>query len=285
MELHTLGVTGGYTQKDVQELARVLTGVGVAGSGPPPRLKREWEGLYRREGAMEFNPARHDFGPKLLLGKPIEAHGFAEVEEAVTRLVRTPACARFVAGKLAVYFVADQPPEALVARLAASFQRSDGDIATVLRELFQSPEFAASLGHKFRDPYHFVVGSVRLAYDERPIANTHPLVNWLNALGEPLFGRQTPDGYPLSESGWASSGQMSRRFEIARAIGSGNAGLFEPEDGSAGPTTGFPRLASRLYFEDIEPRLSPRTVAALGQAASQQEWNTLLLASPELNYR
>ena len=154
-----------------------------------------------------------------------------------------------------------------------------------MRELIRSPEFEASLGQKFRDPYHFVVGSVRLAYDGRPIANTHPLVNWLIQLGEPLFGRQTPDGYPMTEAGWASSGQLSRRFEIARAIGAGNAGLFEPEDGSAGASTGFPRLSSRLYFEDLEPRLSAKTRAALEQAASQQEWNTLLLASPELNYR
>jgi len=285
MELHTLGVAAGYSQHDVQELARVLTGVGIWGGGARPRLKREWEGFYVREGAMEFNPARHDFGAKTLFGQPITRHGFAEVEEAVDRLVKSPACARFVTRKLAAYFVADQPPEALVARLADTFQRTDGDIVAVLRDLFRSPELDASLGQKFRDPYHFVLGSVRLAYDGRPIANTHPLVNWLNALGEPLFGHQTPDGYPLTEAGWASSGQMSKRFEIARAIGSGNAGLFEPEDGSAGPSAGFPRLSSRLFFDDIEPRLSQRTRAALDQATSQQEWNTLLLASPELNYR
>jgi uncharacterized protein (DUF1800 family) len=284
MELHTLGVNGGYSQGDVQELARVLTGVGIAGAAPP-HLKRELEGFYRRDGAMEFNPARHDFGPKTLLGQPIRSHGFAEVEEAVDRLVATPACAHFIAHGLAVYFVADQPPEELVKRLAATFHRTDGDIAAVLRELIRSPEFEASLGGKFRDPMHFVVGSIRLAYDGRPILNTHPVVNWLNSLGEPLFGHQTPDGYPLTEAGWASSGQMSRRFEIARAIGSGSAGLFEPEDGSAGATSGFPRLASRLYFNELEPRLSVSTRNALDHATSQQEWNTLLLASPELNYR
>jgi uncharacterized protein (DUF1800 family) len=284
MELHTLGVTGGYTQKDVQELARVLTGVGVAG-GTPPHLKRELEGFYRRDGAMEFNPARHDFGPKTLLGQPITAQGYAEIEQAVDRLVGTPACAQFVSRKLAMYFVADQPTEALIKRLATTFHRTDGDITAVLRELFRSPEFAASLGTKFRDPFHFVVGSIRLAYDGRPILNTHPLVNWLNGLGEPLFGHQTPEGYPLTESGWASSGQMSRRFDIARAIGSGSAGLFEPEDGGAKISVGFPRLSSRTYYEELEPRLSATTLAALDQATSQQEWNTLLLASPELNYR
>jgi len=284
MELHTLGVGSGYSQQDVQQLARVLTGVGLAGPSPP-HLKRELEPFYRRQGAMEFNPARHDFGAKVLLGQPLSAQGFAEVEQAVDRLVRSSACAEFISRKLAVYFVADQPPPALVHRLAATFERTDGNIAAVLRELLRSPEFEASLGSKFRDPMHYVVGSIRLAYDARPILNTHPLVNWLNSLGEPLFGRQTPDGYPLVEAGWASSGQMSRRFEIARAIGSGSAGLFEPEDGSSGSNAGFPRLASRLYFEDIEPTLSASTLAALDKATSQQEWNTLLLASPEMNYR
>jgi uncharacterized protein (DUF1800 family) len=284
MELHTLGVGSGYSQRDVQELARVLTGVGLAGA-TAPHLRRELEPYYHREGGMEFNPARHDFGPKQLLGAPITDHGWPEVEQAVDRLVGTRACAEFISRKLSVYFVADQPPAALVDRLATTFQRSNGDIRAVLRELFRSPQFAASLGTKFRDPMHFVVGSVRLAYDGRPIGNTRPLVNWLNSLGEPLFGRQTPDGYPLVEAGWASSGQMSRRFEIARTIGGGSAGLFDPEDGGRAAGTGFPRLASRLYFDAVEPRLSRATLAALEQASSQQEWNTLLLASPELNYR
>jgi hypothetical protein len=111
------------------------------------------------------------------------------------------------------------------------------------------------------------------------------VVNWLNALGEPLFGRQTPDGYPLVESGWASSGQISRRFEIARAIGSGNGGLFEPEDGSPPATTGFPQLSGRLYFTAVEPFLSAHARTALDRAGSQLEWNTFLLASPDFNYR
>ncbi len=289
MELHTLGVGSGYSQQDVEALARVLTGVGLA-AAMAPHLKRELEPYYHREGAMEFHPARHDFGAKQLLGAPITARGWPEVEEAVDRLVRSRACAEFIARKIAVYFVADQPPAGLVDRMAKTFQRTDGDIAAVLRELFLSPQFEASLKPKFRDPMHFVVGSVRLAYDGRPIGNTRPLLNWLNSLGEPLFGRQTPDGYPLVEAGWASSGQMSRRFEIARAIGGGSAGLFEPEDRSGtastgSSSTGFPRLASRLYFDAVEPRLSRTTLAALEQASSQQEWNTLLLASPELNYR
>lgn len=285
MELHTLGVAGGYSQEDVQNLARILTGVGINAGGPPPQLKPEWQALYRRAGAFEFNPARHDFSTKTLLGHEIRGQGFAEVQQAVDILVKQPACAQFVSRKLAVYFVSDDPPPALLARMAATFQRTDGDIAAVLRVMISAPQFSASLGSKFKDPMHYVVSALRLAYDGRPIFNVHPVVNWLNGLGEPLYGHQTPDGYPLTEAGWASSGQMSRRFEIGRAIGSANAGLFEPEEGGVATSAGFPRLATRVYFDAIEPLLSQSTRIALERAGSQQEWNTLLLASPEFNYR
>lgn len=285
MELHTLGVGSGYTQQDIQELARVLTGVGVNASGNEPKLKPEWQKLYRHQGAFEFNPARHDFGSKTLLGQRIDGGGFDEVEKAVDLIVSQPACAQFVARKLAIYFVSDNPPRSLTDRMAKTFQKTHGDIAAVLETMFESREFTASLGAKFKDPMHFVVSTVRLAYDGKSIINTHPVVNWLNALGEPLFGRQTPDGYPLTESGWASSGQISRRFEIARAIGSGNGGLFEPEDGSPAATTGFPQLSTRLYFAAVEPFLSSNARTALDHAGSQLEWNTYLLASPDFNYR
>jgi uncharacterized protein (DUF1800 family) len=285
MELHTLGVRSGYTQQDIQELARVLTGVGVNPSGNEPRLKPEWQRLYRHQGAFEFNPARHDFGGKTLLGTHIDGRGLDEVEQAVDLLVSQPACAQFVSRKLAVYFVSDDPPRSLTDRMAKTFQKTHGDIAAVLEILFKSRELEASLGAKFKDPMHYVISTVRLAYDGKPIINTHPVVNWLNALGEAPFGRQTPDGYPLTESGWASSGQISRRFEIARAIGSGNGGLFEPEDGSPSTSTGFPQLSGRLYFTAVEPFLSAHARTALDRAGSQLEWNTFLLASPDFNYR
>jgi uncharacterized protein (DUF1800 family) len=266
----------------VQQLARVPTGVGI-NAGAPPKLKPEWQKLYRRSGAFEFNPARHDFGTKLLLGQKIEGSGFGEVEESVALIVRQPACARYISKELAVYFVADNPPPALVERMAQTFHKTDGDIAAVLRTLFLSREFSASLGGKFKDPMRFVVSSVRFAYDGRAIGNARPMLNWLNGLGEAPFGRPTPDGYPLTELSWASSGQMSRRFEIARAVGSGSAGLFDPEDGGAG-TGGFPQLSNRLYFEAVEPFLTVHTREALGRAASSQEWNTFLLSSPDFNY-
>jgi len=283
LELHTLGVGSGYTQQDVQELARVLTGVGI-NVGDPPKLRPELQRLYVRRGAFEFNPARHDFGSKTLLGHPISARGFSEVEDAVGLIVSQPACARFVSRELAIYFVADNPPAALVERMAQTFMRTDGDIGAVLHSLFMSHEFDLALGAKFKDPTRYVVSAIRFAYDGRPISNTRPVLNWLNGLGEAPYGRQTPDGYPLTELGWASSGQISRRFEIARAIGAGNAGLFDPEEGGAASAAGFPQLSNRLYFEAVEPFLATRTKDALNRANSQQEWNTFLLSSPEFSY-
>jgi uncharacterized protein (DUF1800 family) len=283
MELHTLGVDGGYTQQDVQNLARVLTGVGV-NPGDAPRLKPELQRWYVRRGAFEFNPARHDFGAKILLGRAIAGKGFAEVEEAVSLIVARPACARFISRQLAMYFVSDNPPHALVERMSQTFMHTDGDIAAVLRTMFLSSEVGAGLGGKFKDPMRFVVSAVRFAYDGRPITNARPMVNWLNGLGEAEYGHQTPDGYSLLEINWASSGQMSRRFEIARAIGAGNAGLFDAEDGGAAAATGFPQLSNRLYFEAVEPFLAARTKDALSRANSQQEWNTFLLSSPDFGY-
>jgi len=284
MELHTLGVDAGYSQHDVQELARVLTGVGIGGPDEP-KLRPELRGYYVRDNAFEFNPARHDFGPKSLLGHALTHHGFAEVSEAVELLVHQKACARFISRKLAVYFGGDDPPAPLVERMAQTFQDSDGDIAAVLRTLFTSRELAALAGHKFKDPMQYVVSAVRLAYDTRLIQNMHPVTGWLVALGEPEFGHQTPDGYSAQNAAWSSSGQMSRRFEIARTIGAGSAGLFDPENGGPATVVGFPLLTTPVYYEVLEPSLSTQTRTALQGARSQQEWNLYLLASPEFNSR
>jgi uncharacterized protein (DUF1800 family) len=220
----------------------------------------------------------------LLLGQTIKGSGYDEVKQAVDLIVRQPACAQFISRKLAEYFVADDPPPALVARMAATFRRTDGDIAQVVRTMFESHELLASAGKKFKDPMQFVVSSVRLAYDGTPIANAQPLVGWLNQLDEPLFGRITPDGWPLDNASWSSSGQMAKRFDIARAIGTGNNQLFTPV-GSTARGAGFPMLTTRLYYDAIEPTLSQATRDALGKSTSQQEWNTFLLSSPDLNYR
>ncbi|AMM23224.1 DUF1800 domain-containing protein [Variovorax sp. PAMC 28711] len=284
MELHTLGVGSGYSQGDVQALARVLTGVGFtlrAADEPPPRLRAERAGDYLRLGLFEFNPQRHDYGAKTLLGRPMTQRGMAEVDEAIDRLARAPATARFISRKLAVYFVSDAPPPALVDRMAVTFTQSDGDIAATLATLFASPEFTASLGHKFRDPVHYAIGSVRLAYDDRVVRNTNPILDWINRMGEPLYGHETPDGYPLTQAEWASAGQMTTRFEIARAIGANGAVLFRTDDAGPLEKPAYPLLADSAAVRVALPGFSADTRTALAGAKSPQDWNTFLLASPE----
>lgn len=277
MELHTLGVGGGYSQQDVQELARVLTGVGISLrplDDAPPRMKPALRAHYVRQGLFEFNPQRHDWEAKTLLGQPLRAQGLAELDEALDRLARHSATARFVTRKMAVYLVGDTPPEALLDTLARTFERSDGDIAAVLAALFQSGEFQASLGQRFRDPVQYVLAGARLVHGEQPVlANTDPLLGWLQRLAEPLYGRATPDGYPLDAATWSGSGQMSTRFEAARALGAGIA-----SQGQRMPT---PVLAQTPYLRQIDATLAPATRAALVQATTPREWNLLFLSSPE----
>jgi uncharacterized protein (DUF1800 family) len=285
MELHTLGVDGGYSQRDVQELARVLTGLGVNLSGTEPQLKPGQSALYVRQGLFEFNPARHDFGDKMFLGQTVKGRGLAEVDEVLDRLAAHPATARFVSRKMAQYLLADTPPEAVVKRMAQIFQSSGGDIAATLRTLFETPEFARSLGGKFKDPLHYVVSAVRLAYGDKPILNAAPMSAWAGRLGEAFCGRQTPDGYPMNEAAWTSPAQMAARFEIARAIGGGSAGLFKLDGPQPEERPAFPQLANALYFEAIQKTLGPATRHALDQAVSPQEWNLFLLSAPEFMYR
>lgn len=285
LELHTLGADGGYVQRDVQELARVLTGVGVALADKRPNLRKELEGQYVRQGLFEFNPARHDYGDKVFLGQVVKGRGLVELDEVIDRLARHPATARFVCRKIAIYLVSDSPPAPLVERMAQGFLRSDGDIAATLRTLFESPEFASSLEAKFKDPVHFVLSAVRLAYDDKPILNAGPIINWLNRLGQPPFGRQTPDGYDLKQAAWDSPGQMNARFEVAKTIGGGSAGLFKGEGPGQTDQPAFPQLANPLYYQYLSRSLSTETRQALAQATSPQEWNSLILSSPEFMRR
>ena len=285
MELHTLGVGNGYNQQDVQELARILTGVGTNFTSMVPTVRLDLRAQYVRQGAFEFNPNRHDFAQKRFLGQPMHRSGLAELDEAIDRLSRHPATARFISRKLAMFLVADEPPTALIDDMARTFQRSDGDIAATLATLLNSPQFAASLGHSFKDPLHYIVSSLRLAYNDRLISNTGPMLNWLNRMAEPLYGRQTPDGYPLVSSAWNSPGQMNTRFDVAKAIGSGSSGLFQTDGPEPRETMAFPQLSNAAYFQWLQKKLSIATRQALEQAASPQEWNTLLLSSPEMMYR
>lgn len=284
LELHTMGVGSGYTQKDVEEMARVLTGVGVSLSPDKPKLKPDQEALYVRRGLMEFNPARHDFGAKVVLGRQIGGTGLSEFEQTLDALSSEPATARHVSSKMAAYFM-DEAPEKLIDRMTATFLRSDGDIARVLEVLFKSDEFQASLGKKIKDPLHYTISAVRLAYGDRPIVNTGPLQGWIGRLGQSLYGRDTPDGYPLEDAAWSGPGQLTGLFEVARQIGSNSAGLFKPASAGAEEQPAFPQLQNALFFANTEARLSPQTKSALAQARSPAEWNTLFLSSPEFLHR
>lgn len=285
MELHSMGVGSGYTQKDVQELARILTGVGVDLKPDPPRLKPALQPLLVRTGLFEFNPARHDFGDKVFLGHRIKGSGFDEVEQALDLIAAAPATAQHVSARLATYFVGDAPPAPLVAAMATTFRRSHGDIAAVLGTLFRSRAFAVSLGTAFKDPIHYAVSAVRMTYDGRVIANAGPILGWLNRMGEGLYAHETPDGYPLTSAAWTGPGQLGVRFEIARQIGGSSAGLFKPPVPGASDQPAFPQLQNALYFDTLQHRLSAPTHAALAQAVSPQDWNALFLSSPEFMRR
>jgi uncharacterized protein (DUF1800 family) len=283
MELHTMGVGAGYTQADVEALAKILTGVGIDLKPEDPKIKPELQSQLFRDGAFEFNPARHDYSDKEFLGHTIKGRGLAEVDEALDLLVHHPATATHLSRQIATYFVSDNPPDAMVQKMAQAFKSSDGDIAAVLAAMVHAPEFAASLkpGSRFKDPVAYVLSAVRLAYDDKVILNTVPIQGWLNRMGEGLFNHETPDGYSMASASWNGPGQMMVRFEIARAIGSGSAGLFKPDAPNAADQPAFPLIQNALYFNGLKQALGPSTLAALDKAVSPQDWNTLFLSSPE----
>jgi uncharacterized protein (DUF1800 family) len=285
MELHTMGVGSGYSQQDVQELARILTGLDIVQPQNPPKIKPELQSQYVRAGLFEFNPNRHDYGSKVFLGHQIAGRGLSEVDEAVGILCRAPATAKFISKKLAVYFASEDPPQSLVDAMTETFNKTNGDIAAVLKTMFQNPAFTNSLGARFKDPMHYVLSAVRLAYDNRVILNPAPMLGWLGRLAEPLYGHETPDGYPLIDSAWSGPGQMVTRFEVARSLGSNAAGLFKTEGPPVLDQPAFPLVANSLYFSSIQGTLAPATLNALNQANSPQDWNTLFLSSPEFMHR
>lgn len=208
MELHTLGVDGGYSQKDVTELARMLTG---------------WTFTARHADGnndlFEFDPARHDNGEKFWLGRTISGAGEREGEAALDVLAVHPSTAKFIAFKLAQYFVQDQPPPQLVDKLAKQFIDGKGEIRPLLATLFASPEFLASNGSKFKTPYQFVISAARAS--NMPIINIRPLLGTLAQLGMPLYGSPTPDGYKNTEAAWLNPDALSRRIQFATALATG----------------------------------------------------------------
>ena len=215
MELHTLGVEGGYTQQDVISLARTLTGWGFR---RPGRLAAGGYEFY-------FDPKRHDFGDKVFLGQTIKGSGIDEGEKALDISARSPITAHHISYQLAQYFVADQPPPALVDRLTQRFQATDGDIREVLNTLFHSSEFNDPKYYsvKFKTPYQYVVSTVRATGVK--VNNFRPLSGMLEQLGMPLYGCLTPDGYKNTQDAWLNPDAMTRRLSFATALASGRMRL------------------------------------------------------------
>ncbi|HET7372127.1 MAG TPA: DUF1800 domain-containing protein [Gemmatimonadaceae bacterium] len=206
MELHTLGVDGGYSQKDVQEVARALTG---------------WT-FNRQTGEFVFSPAIHDAGEKLILGQKFPAgHGEDEGERVLDMLARHPSTARFITTKLARHFVSDEPPKALVDRCAGTFSKSDGDIRETLRCVVTSPEFFSRSAYraKVKTPFELVASALR-AVNAQP--DTTPRTAQIVArLGQPIFGRQTPDGWPDHGDAWMNTGAILNRINFGLALAAG----------------------------------------------------------------
>jgi len=204
MELHTLGVDGGYTQKDVTEVARCFTG---------------WTIEKPREIAQfKFDERLHDPDPKVVLGKRIHAGGMKDGEEVIDLLVKNPHTAKFISTKLARRFVSDTPPPALVDRMAKSFQKSGGDIREVMRTMIYSPEFWSRDAYraKVKTPYELVVSSVRALGTD--VDTPMPLVQWVGRIGEPLYQCQPPTGYSDKSETWVNSGALLNRLNFSLAL-------------------------------------------------------------------
>ena len=289
MELHTLGVNGGYTQHDVIELARIFTGWGLVNRGGA-RRSGLWRWLRRTGGegtgtgsGFYFDPARHDFGSKVFLGHTIEGSGMGEGQQALDILARSPATANHIAYELAQYFVADDPPPALVRRLSATFVETDGDIRAVLDALFHSPEFwdRKYYANRFKTPYQFVVSAVR-AVGVSP-RNFRPLLGTMAQLGEPLYGCQTPDGYKFTQAAWLNPDAMMRRLSFATALGNGRLPLAtpppadEPEGGAVTPAAMPPPRGPAMNPPD------PYELAAtVGNSFTHQTAATVRESQPQL---
>ncbi len=270
----------GYSQKDVEELARILTGVGIDLKREPPKLKPEWQPLLGRDGLFTFNPARHDFGDKQLLGHTITGRGFAEVEEALDILSREPATARHVSRQIALYFVADDPPPTLVEHMAQTFQRTDGDIAAVLDTMIHAPEFTPPSAPASR--IRCATSSPPCASPMTPRSSPTPRPSRAGSTGSAKVCTTTRPGRLSLDLGRLDRlGPDDPAVRDRRQIGSSSSGLFKPPGPDAVDQPAFPLLQNSLYFSSLHAALSPTTRNALEQAVSPQDWNTLFLSSPE----
>jgi len=205
MELHTLGVDGGYTQKDVQEVTRCFTGWTIQ--------KPNEQGLFL------YRPGLHDDGEKVVLGHRIlPGGGIADGERVLDILATHPATARFIATKLARRFISDEPPPLVIDRAAAVFLKTDGSIRETLRAIIASPEFLSAPAYraKVRSPLEYVAAALRATNAETD--GDRPVLDLIGRMGQPLFGRITPDGYADRAEQWLSGGSMVARLNFAAAL-------------------------------------------------------------------
>ena len=221
MELHTLGVDGGYTQKDVQEVARCFTGWTIfqprGGAAAVNALRGE--AARRTPGTFFFNHRTHDDGEKIVLGHKIAAGGgINDGLKVLDILAHHPSTAKFIATKLVRHFVSDTPPPALVERVAAAFKKSDGDIRETLKAIFFSNEFNSPEAYraKVKRPFELVISAIRtLGADTNGGPGTH---QWMARMGEPLYGFQTPNGYSDAAESWVNNGGLLERMNFGVAL-------------------------------------------------------------------
>jgi len=291
MELHTLGVNGGYTQKDVTEVARVFTGW---------TLKKPKQG----EG-FTFEDRMHEPGEKWVLGHRIKPNGEKEGLEVLHILARHPSTAKFVSTKLAIRFVSDNPPQALVDRMAETFRKKDGDIREVLKTMLHSPEFwsADEYRSKVKTPFEFVISALRATGAD--VADAAPLAHQLQSLGMPLYGMQPPTGYSMKADAWMSSAALLGRLNFSLALTSGKLKglkldpgyLLGPNGTASDPQQTLAVLENNLLAADIS-RQTHDTIATqlqeaklggrLGDQTRLSSFSViagLLLGSPEFQKR
>ena len=260
LELHTLGVEGGYTQQDVQELARMLTGWTVAGvpgargSNPdgPPRFT--------------FDARRHEPGGKVLLGVRYAEAGVEEGRDAIRALCRHPSTAQFVAGRLARHFISDDPPASAVAAVARAFSGSGGDLRVTMRALVAQPEAWSAAHRKFRSPQDWVVAVLRALRVERAGA----LPAWLRQLRHPLWSPPAPKGFGDAMADWADPDSLLNRAELARTIARRAARNAEPRELAA--------LAGVPATDPLQAMISDTSVPLDERVA-------LVLAAPAFQWR
>ncbi len=263
MELHTVGVDGGYTQKDIQEIARAFTGWTID--------------TPRQGGGFRFDPRTHDNGDKTVLGSRISSGGGKrDGEQVLDLLARHPSTAKFIATKLARRFVADDPPAALVDRAAARFTQTDGDIREVVRVIVTSPEFFATSAYraKVKTPLEFVASALRASGVE--LRGGGQVVQALRELGMPLYMCQPPTGYSDRADAWVNTGALLNRMNFAVRIS---------EDGLRTSRRDAPVTQEQIAAEALAGDLSPTTVQTIARATTESQRIALLLGSPDFQRR